>query len=564
MLDKVGSRRNLLPILAVLLIAALLYGGNLNDARTLTTHESYPAAAARDMLATGNWLVPMDGNHTWLEKPPLLQWLDAIGLIVFHNNTEWVIRLPSVIAGLVLIATISLLALRWFGPAYGFAAGFIQTTSYYAFTYARLGEADMLLAATVALATYMFVTYQGIALERPGGSRRLFAFWCLVGVASLTKGVGYGSAMAMLPAVSWLIARRDRQGLRRMMSRASAIGIPVGLCIALAWPTLMLATQPGYAHGWLMNTLGRAMGETPLYDQPWWYYASMMPGQVAPWTPLTVLSLWLAVRLLVKHEPGRRRDIVVFCLLWTFVPVCLLSLSDGKHHQYLLPCLPGLTLLSCIGLERTAQAFRAGERWVHVFSVLLLLFAAAMVALTLYPVEPYARLYVSAFAMAGGAVCMALFFSVFAAMRRAWPGFGVMVIGFSALLVTIHFDLQPKLDGRRQDRAFFESVSARVPPGDRIIATGWQFVARPIFLIQRRVIGIWAPGKVVCDLPRHGVAYVVAKRRYDAILRRTMHVREIAASRHSNEETGPEDRWALMRVTRKKGLHIAAICNSTG
>ena len=138
-------------------VMVVVFCVNLNDARSLSGHERYPASGAKQMVESGDWLVPHVGDAVWLEKPPLLHWLAGLSLIAFDRNEEWVVRLPSVLAGAGLVLLVALLASWWLGPTAGLLAGFVQCTSYYTFTYARLAEADMLLAFNVVAALTVFV-----------------------------------------------------------------------------------------------------------------------------------------------------------------------------------------------------------------------------------------------------------------------------------------------------------------------------------------------------------------------------------------------------------------------
>src|SRR5205807_2679554 len=57
------------------------------------------AEIAREMIETGDWLVP----HFWyvphFDKPPMTYWLVGASMEVFGQN-EWAVRLPLALAGL--------------------------------------------------------------------------------------------------------------------------------------------------------------------------------------------------------------------------------------------------------------------------------------------------------------------------------------------------------------------------------------------------------------------------------------------------------------------------------
>ena len=84
----------------------LLGGRSLNE-----PDEGRYAEVAREMLETGNWLVP----HFWyaphLDKPPLAYWAVAASMSAFGQN-EWAVRLPLALAGLSGLWAVSISSRR--------------------------------------------------------------------------------------------------------------------------------------------------------------------------------------------------------------------------------------------------------------------------------------------------------------------------------------------------------------------------------------------------------------------------------------------------------------------
>src|SRR4029077_17631169 len=54
------------------------------------------------MLESGNYLQPQIGSDTYFTKPPLVNWLVAASLRLTGVRSEWTVRLPSVLAVLVV------------------------------------------------------------------------------------------------------------------------------------------------------------------------------------------------------------------------------------------------------------------------------------------------------------------------------------------------------------------------------------------------------------------------------------------------------------------------------
>ncbi len=146
-------------------LVALTVSVNLGGAGRLTYHEAFVAQAAREMIASGDWLVPTVGGQPWLEKPPLPIWLVAGLSWAAGGVTEWAARVPSALAAVGVALGVASLAARRFGPTVGLLAGLIQATTAWTVLRGRLGEADILLAALV---TGLILAFDRLRSPEPG------------------------------------------------------------------------------------------------------------------------------------------------------------------------------------------------------------------------------------------------------------------------------------------------------------------------------------------------------------------------------------------------------------
>ena len=336
----------------------------LGSARSLTEHEIYVAAGAKQMAQDHDWLLPKVGDHLWLEKPPLLHWLTIATATLSGGFSESAVRLPSVLAGVGVVIIVSLLTFRWFGRRVAVFAALLQTTMVYFVTYARLAEAEMLLAFIVVLALFVFVRLHSIGQKDPEPQPRLaLPFWLLVGVSNMAKGLGFGPALILSPCVTFLLLKRDPAAWRRTISWP---GIALGMAIAVAWPLTVALNVPEAREIWRQEIERRATGG-PGYYQPWWYYLATVPWQLLPWT-LTLLIAAPASLGQARRQPASA-DRFIWC--WGIVPIVLLSMFSGKHHHYIISCLCAFTPLSAMGLLRFGTRFAAGTVAVVVAGILV-------------------------------------------------------------------------------------------------------------------------------------------------------------------------------------------------
>lgn len=329
--------------LLILSVAMVVCCFNLGGARTLTEHEIYAAGGAKQMALDHDWLFPKIGDHLWLEKPPLLHWLIIAAAKLFGGFSEAAARFPSAIAGVGIVIVMTLLSARWFGRRVAMFTALVQTTSVYFITYARLAEAEMILACIVVLALFVFARLQRIGAGWPTAKPHLtILFWALVGLSNMAKGLGFGAALILVPCVGYLIWRHDPASWRRMISWP---GITLGVGLAIWWPIVVAWQEHQVGQLWLTEITKRAFG-APQYEQPWWYYLQTVPWQLLPWTPALLLG-GRASLARARHDASSP-DRFIWC--WSILPIAVLSLFRGKHHHYIISCLCAFSPICALGL----------------------------------------------------------------------------------------------------------------------------------------------------------------------------------------------------------------------
>ncbi len=103
-------------------LGVFIVGLDLNGYRTLTKHEGFVAVVSREMLQTGDWVVPRFGGLPRLKKPPLAYWCAASVSWILGEHAPWTARLPFAISGLALAALVGVWAGRWHGRWCGLSA----------------------------------------------------------------------------------------------------------------------------------------------------------------------------------------------------------------------------------------------------------------------------------------------------------------------------------------------------------------------------------------------------------------------------------------------------------
>jgi 4-amino-4-deoxy-L-arabinose transferase-like glycosyltransferase len=339
--------------LAVLGLAALTLGVGLGRCGRLTYHEAFAAQAAREMIATGDWLVPTIGGRPWLEKPPLAFWLVALAGEAAGGVTEAAARVPSALAGGLLALGVAIFAARRFGAGVGLLSGLIQATTVWLVLRGRLAEADVPLACLVTWAFVAFDRLRGDEAE-PSAAPWTWrvVFFGLLGVSTLVKGIGFGAALvgaSVLLALAW---DRDRPAARHL---AWGVGVVAAALLALAWPVLVARRYPQALGLWTLHVTDRLAAKPEHFagGSPWWGYLPALLLQTMPWTPL---ALGGAARSLGRAcRRGGRFGGDRLLWAWAVAPVVLLSLATVKNGHYAIHALPPWSIWAALGLVRLGE-----------------------------------------------------------------------------------------------------------------------------------------------------------------------------------------------------------------
>ncbi|WP_246169804.1 ArnT family glycosyltransferase [Thermosulfuriphilus ammonigenes] len=150
MMDSFVARRYLL--LAFLLVLALVFQGSRG---LYDRDETRYAEVAREMLVSGEYLIPQRDFRPHLTKPPLTYWALAASMKILGQN-EWAVRLPNALAFALTAFVVGLIGEALWGRR-GLWAGVIYATSLFPFAAANIVTTDTLLVLWETAAAWAFV-----------------------------------------------------------------------------------------------------------------------------------------------------------------------------------------------------------------------------------------------------------------------------------------------------------------------------------------------------------------------------------------------------------------------
>ncbi|MBK9383731.1 MAG: phospholipid carrier-dependent glycosyltransferase [Planctomycetes bacterium] len=341
------------------------------------------AEIAREMLATGDWIVPHLADAPYLEKPPLGIWVGAIAQGLCGRST-FALRLPALLSTLI---TSCLLArfLRRHGRGASEAWGTVSIFASFAFVQV-IGSAhvlDPLLSCALAGATLGFASG---ALARHPGERRsaLLRAGLWLGAAFLVKGF-VAVALLFSAALPFGVlspgGRRALRGLPWMLGAALLVALPWSLAISLREPLFW------HRFFWVEHVQRFLSRDGAQHSEPVWYFLPVLLGGALPWLPLLGLA---SSRSTLDGEP---RQIARLAACWVVGPLLFLSASSGKLGTYLTPCFPGLALgIGCLLQRRASEIHSLVRIGLRAFAIIVALATGAVLALFVIREHPAIRL----------------------------------------------------------------------------------------------------------------------------------------------------------------------------
>lgn len=313
---------------------AFWYG--LGKPALLDNNEGIYAQIAGEMLASGNLITPFYNGMPYLEKPPLLFWLTALGFQLF-GVSEFTVRLIPALSGTLLVILAIWSGWRLINPLTGVLAGLILSSSIAVALLSRTLIFDMLmtlLLSASAIWIYCWFEYQQRAYK-------LLAAAAL-GLAVLTKGLLPVVLVGMTLISYALFTRLPIAALRRLLFDPLAIAL--FFAITAPWHVVACFARDGFAHFYFINEhIYRFLGvrvPNDYFSGPLYYYLPRVLLYLAPWS---MLLIYLFIRPVSKARPMTALHAYLWC--WALTNLIFFSVSQNKANYYAFVIVLPLALL---------------------------------------------------------------------------------------------------------------------------------------------------------------------------------------------------------------------------
>jgi len=277
-------------------LAAVLYLPNLGAYDLWAPDEPRFGQVVREMLASGDWIVPRVNNEIYTDKPPLLFWIVALlALLQGGEVTALIGRLPSAVGAIGGVLVTFDLGRRLFNRRVGVLGAVVLSVTFVYMYQARNAQLDMLLSFFCYVAVWAFVVCYQSEHRRPGAA---MLFWAAMALATLTKGPP-GFIVPLGGVLTFLAIRREM----RLFGRVYPVrGLVLFVVIVCAWliPMNLSIPKRGTQDLLITQTIIRYFAATH-HEEPWYFFGKVLSYDFLPWTVFLPSALYVLL-------PRRRRE----------------------------------------------------------------------------------------------------------------------------------------------------------------------------------------------------------------------------------------------------------------
>jgi 4-amino-4-deoxy-L-arabinose transferase-like glycosyltransferase len=310
-------------------------------------------------------------NHgvPYADKPPLYFWIIMACRRLTGDHYMWLLSMFSVVPALLVVRLMD----RWTAPlmqtAYHHTSRLILLTCAYFLGAALTLRMDMLMTLFILLALRSFWRMH---TEPTCARREAWLFPLYLFLALFTKGP-LGILIPLCGTLVYLGLGGEWRSAGRYWGWRTWTVLLAGC--AMWFSAVYLEGGGEYLHNLLFHqTVDRAVNSFR-HDHAWYYYLVSYWYALAPWSPLLVVGLVLALRRLGQCTPLHRYFLTV-----SLTSLVLLSCISSKLEVYLLPAYPFMVYAALLALQDYSRSLSVRLSLTLPATIFALAFPAYLVA----------------------------------------------------------------------------------------------------------------------------------------------------------------------------------------
>jgi 4-amino-4-deoxy-L-arabinose transferase len=488
---------------AIISMYVLVYILPLGALPAFISDETRYGEISREMITTGDYIVPRINGLRYFEKSVLGYWLNALSIRLFGEN-DFAIRFPSAVAAGLSAVFVYISGTTFAG---GMTAGFLSAGIFLTFIHVFvIGQSSVLDSMFSLFVTASMVAFLFADASMQNRRKQLFylmVFGVLAGLAFLVKGF-VAFVIPIVSIVPFLIWEKRTGDIFRI----PWLPIAIAILVCLPWAVAIHIKEPGFWKFFIVHEhIQRFLGKDAQHKESFWFFIMLLPALALPWT-----FLFPAAFSGLKKR-GVNEKIVKYLICWFVFPFLFFSASKGKLSTYILPCFPPLAVLFALGLDAYIKS--GGKRFLSygacVAGVAIIVIIGVLIILQIFgPIhlKPYMHPWKAALA-GGGLMAWALFSFAAASADKGYRSLVLFCMAPLAFMFAAHFAIPGSLLSEKAPGQFLMKHTEQIHP-ETVIVSGLDLVTPVCWYYKRSdVYLLGSPGEL-----SYGLEYADSKYRH--------------------------------------------------
>ncbi|MGQ3888190.1 ArnT family glycosyltransferase [Legionella sp. CNM-1927-20] len=349
----------------LLLFSLLLFAFGITKIPVIDRDEAHFAQASKQMMQVGNYFQIRFQDKTRFQKPPGINWLQAISVKLLSNNNLsqiWPYRIPSLLGAFLSILFTYLFASRFVGSITAALAAGLLASTLLLVVEAHMAVIDAtLLFSVILMQGALWNIYQSYKEQRKAGWLWPVCFWLAMALGIALKGVT--PLVGLLTILGLCLIDKNVYWLRQLKIFQ---GLLLVIILTSVW--LILVNKAEHSNYLLQmfnkDLLPKLKGGHESHGQPPLFHLAILPITFWP------ASLFLGLGGIYAWK-NRIKSQVKFLLAWLVPSWIFFECMPTKLPQYVMPLFPALAILCALAIKEYTYALTS--KWLRLLQYLWLI-----------------------------------------------------------------------------------------------------------------------------------------------------------------------------------------------
>ncbi|NUM51649.1 MAG: glycosyltransferase family 39 protein [Flavobacteriales bacterium] len=352
-------------------------------AKNLIKHPLQPTLYENPILPYNNenWIE----NHIWLSKPVLPLWFLSATIYLF-GNSEWSVRIPSLILSVLSVGLTFLIArsvfnntkIAWLASLFHAIHGLL------------IEVASGKISSDHIETAFLFFTEASVFFAlltiKNGKKNHLYAIFCgmAIGLAVMSK---YLPGLLVLLLYPILAFSYNKNSFSTVILTYLFIILSTSM-VCLPWFIYCFNAFPKESQTIMYSLIFPMKNIVQNHSGPWWYYIEQI--RIIFGELIYIPLIWLVYTIFYKKKIALQN---ILLLSWIIIPLVIFSLSSTKRFTYILISAPAFFILTSFFFFYLVNVLKKVEKRIYkvLIRITLFLILALPIRYSVERLKPFSK-----------------------------------------------------------------------------------------------------------------------------------------------------------------------------